>query len=184
MKLTPRDRRAFVLGAAGLAAIALVSYVVLPMAERWQLARAQIEDGRARRTRLQSDLGVLLRQRERLVEAYGPAAGRPLEGAEQTRIAFLKAVQDLLRNAGLQEPNLQPQAPRTVSELPGVQMLSVQAGGKCQLPQLAKCLAELRKADRLIVVDRLTATANPKQPGQLEVTLVLATLARQEKSGL
>jgi type II secretory pathway component PulM len=174
MNLLPRDRRAILLG-AGVLVLVLVVYWLAD----WGEARAHIPAGRTNLEKLESAMRRLLRQREHVAAAYGPAAGRPLEGIETAKITLLKAVQDALRG-GIQDPNYQPQPARAAQELPGVQLVPLRVTGKCRLPQLTKCLSDLRQADTLVFVDQIDLSGNEKQPGQLEVTLILATLARQE----
>ncbi len=179
MTLSPRDRRAVILGGAALAALAIGYWVVVPWLGDWADARDSIGVGRARLEEVESKLRRLAGQRERLAEAFGPGACRPLEGVEATRIGFLKTVQDACRSAGIGELNCQPQPTRPLRELPEAQLVSIQVSGKCQIGQLARCLAALRACERVTLVDRLVAAGNERQPGQLEVTLVLATLARK-----
>lgn len=181
MKLTSRDKRAVVLGLAGLVLLGLVRWTVIPWAGDWADARGRIPASRARLGDLQTKMAKVIQQREELEETYGPSAGKALDNVENTRISLLNAVQGVVRSGGFQNPSYQPQPARAIPEVPGVQLVPLQVTGKCQLPQLAKCLADIRKSDTLIVVDRVVANGNEKQPGQLEVTLLLATLARQEK---
>jgi hypothetical protein len=174
VRLSPRDRRGTLLGAGALALILVVYFLI-----DWAQTRAGMPEARENLTRLEARMRRLLGRREHLAEMYGPAANKPLEGTEAARIALLKTAQDLFRGS-VQEPSYQPQPARAVQEAPGVYLLPLRLSGKCQLPQLAKCLSEMRKTDSLVFLDQITLSGNEKQPGQLEVTLVLATLARQE----
>ena len=61
-------------------------------------------------------------------------------------------------------------------------IVRIELRGKCKLPQLVKCLAELRKAEMLLFAERLSANNSTKKPGELDVTLVLATLAEQKEN--
>lgn len=181
MTLTARDKKAILLGASVLGAILLVRLALAPWVGSWGRARGQIASSRGEVTELRTKMRRLLRLRDRLVETYGQAAAKPLEDLEPTRIAFLEGVQKALSAGGMGYQSIEPQSVRLVRDLPGIALVQFQVRSSCKLPQLAKSLAEMRKAKKLIIVDRLVVSGRPKKPGELEVTLVLATLARQEK---
>lgn len=178
MKLSPRDRRTAVLGLAGLLVIIAARLLVIPWVDGWAAAREQIAADRHRLDELQRSITRVLGQRGRLAARYGPAASKSLKDVEQARIGLLKAARDVLTANGL-KPTYTPQPPRSVKKIPGVRFLPLRVRSKCNLSQLTKCLADMRNADTLIIVDRLSITNNEKKPGQLEMTMILATLARQ-----
>lgn len=183
MALVTRDRRAILLGASALGLILLVRFALVPWIESWSEARAGIASAREEVGQLRTKMRKLLILRERLVGTHGAAAAKPLEDLEATRIAFLAAVQKALGAGGMQYRSIDPQSVKSLRDLPGIVLLQLQVKANCQLSQLAKTLAEMQKAERLIIVDRVTASGQEKKPGKLEVTLVLATLAEQEKQG-
>lgn len=183
MNLTARDRQAIVLGASALAVLLVGYFLLLPWLEDWGRARQSAPADRACLSDLEGKIVKLLAQRQRLAERYGPAAARPLENVEKTRLAFLQAVQGAVRNGGLQDPACQPQPPKAAPGLPGVQLLPLLVTGKTQTPQLARCLEELRKTECLVLIDQVSVTGNDKQPGQLAVSLTLVTLAAGERAG-
>jgi hypothetical protein len=183
MKLSWRDRRAVLVGAAALLAVFLVRYALIPWIHSWQAARGRVAAARAELDDVRSTMQRLLRVRDRTLATYGQAVAKPLEDVEATRIAFLKTVQDVLRAGGVEYKSIDPQPTKALRELPGVEWVPCEVKGSCQLAQLAKCLAELRKAEKLVIVDRITASGGEKEPGKLEVSLVLATLAEQGKAG-
>ena len=58
--------------------------------------------------------------------------------------------------------------------------MSVKASGG--LNQLAKCLAEMRQRDQLILVENLTASSVADKPENLNVSMVLTTTARLDET--
>ncbi len=183
MTLSPRDRRALLLGAAGLMVICAARFVVIPWTDSWAAAREQIVTNQQQLGELERSIRRVLGQQGRLAETYGPAVNNPLQDLETARISLFKEVQEVLKTAGFTPTDYQPRPCRPLREIPGVEIVPLQVRGKCKLPQLAKCLDGMRKADTLVIVDRLSVANDEKKPGQLEVTMVLATLAEQRKAG-
>ena len=180
MNISTRDRRALVIGGAALAAIVVVKFAVMPWVDHWLDTRESIQNARATLKDCETKLRKLSQLNTRLTPTYGPAIEEPLTDMESTRVRFHKVVQDVLKAGGFQMQSLQPQATRSIRKhVPGVAVLPVRVVGKCQLPQLAKCLAQVRAAPCLIIVDRVIVTSDPKNPSQLSVTMVLATLAEE-----
>jgi hypothetical protein len=183
MNLTPRDRRAVLLGSIALAAILVVRFAVVPWWDSWRQARDRTEACRAQLTRLGVDLSKLASYQDTAVKLYGPSVLEPLKPSEAARIAFTKTVQDVLRAGGINFESITPQPSRDVPDLPDdVELLPLQVKGKCEVAQLAKCLAGMPKATMPVIVDRIQVTNSPTKPGQLEVTMVLATLAQRERN--
>ena len=180
MKMSSRDKRALILGAAGLAAILLLRFAAIPLAESWSLAREQASDSRIQLTNLELKISRVLNQRARLEKIYGPAVNLPLQDLEAARVSLFKATQDVLKKNGFKAEDYQPQPAKRIREIPGLQLVSLQVRGKCKLNQLTKCLAGLRKVETLTIVDRLSIVNNEKKPGELEITLLLVTLAEQQ----
>ncbi len=180
-QLTPRDRRAILLGAGALVLVVLVRWVLVPWGMSWQQARQDIGIARAQLAGLENQVRRHLSQRERLTAMYGSAVAKPLEDVEPATLRFVEAVQGVMGRSGMRDPAYQPQQARGVPGAPGVEMVTLRMTGRCQLPQLARCLAELRQADSLIVVDSLVASGDPRQQGQVEVTMLLSTPARTDR---
>jgi len=184
MNLSPRDRRAIVLGAGVLAAVLVVKCAVIPWIDSWTSAREDIGSANAELARLRGRILHVLTQRKHLEELYGRAASKPPEDLKTAKLNLLAAAQDILKSSGFQATGgYMPQPGRPVRSVPGMELVALEVRGKCKLPQLAKCLAAMQKAKTLIFVDRLTATNDEKKPGQLEVRLVLATLADGGRAG-
>jgi len=182
MKLSRRDRRAVILGLIALAGILFVRFGVVPFWDSWRRGRDEAGSARAQLSQLEVDLRRLANLQDESVKRYGPSVLEALKPSESARIAFTKTVQDVLRSGGISFQSITPQQPRDVRELDGVELLPFQIKGKCAVPQLAKCLAGMRKATMPVIVDQIQVTNQPKKPGQLEVTMVLATLAKRERN--
>jgi len=180
MNISSRDRRAMVVGGVALAAILVVKFAVMPWAYQWLDTRDDIRQVRDTLASYETRFKRLEVLNKRLVLTYGKAVGEPLEDIELTRVRFHKVVQDVLKAAGFKMESLQPQAARSIRKrVPGVAVFPIRVVGKCQIQQLAKCLAQVRAAPCLIIVDRVNVTSDPKNPSQLSVTMVLAALAEE-----
>jgi hypothetical protein len=128
-------------------------------------------------------MAQVLQQQARLKRQFGAAATQPVAADEPTAQRNLyEAAQDVLKAGGLQVTGYEPQRPRRLGQLADVAFMPLQVRGKCNTEQLTKCLAGLRQAKTLVVVDHLAVTSDPKQPDQLDVTMVLCTLVRQARS--
>lgn len=183
MKLSQRDKRTVMLGAAVLAGIVLVRLTFVPWLEGWMDARDRSAAARGELNDLQRHVSKMLGQRGRLEPIYGAGVARPLEDIQTARASLFQAAQDVLKANGFSPSDYAPQPPRPVKQVPRAVLVSLQVRGQCQLPQLASCLARLRDARTLVIVDRVSAVGNEKQPGQLEVTMVLTTLADEGRAG-
>jgi hypothetical protein len=136
---------------------------------------------------LQAKTTRYLLARERLLENYGPGAAKPLEDLQAAQINLVQAISEALKAGGLSLQGLQPQGQKPVKELPGAVQVSFQVKTSGQLAQLARSLEAMQKAQTLIIAEQVTAAGNdgapPKTPGQLELNLVLSTLARAPSAG-
>ena len=178
--MTPRDRRAILLGAGLCWWWSSCGGCCCPGLTSWQQARQDIAAARSQLETLESQVRKHLSQRDRLTAMYGSAVAKPLEDMEPATLRFVQAVQGVMGRSGIRDPAYQPQQPRGVPGAPGVEMVTLRMTGRCQLPQLARCLADLRRADSLIVVDSLVANNDPRTQGQVEVTMLLSTPAKTE----
>ena len=177
--LSQRDRRAVIFGVAALLAVVVVRWGVVPFIGSWQQAREEAAVNAQHLSSLEDQLRSLLGQRQRLEDMYGSGVRKPLEGLEAATLKFNQAVQTVVRESGIREAKYTPQSPKPLPELRGVQTIGMRVAGQCQLPQLTKCLSDLRKADSLIIVDSFTVSSDESKPGNLDVTFVLATLTSQ-----
>lgn len=178
LNLSPRDRRAMVLGLVALGAIAVARFALIPFVDSWLAARDQLRADRQAAGEVQVRLARAIGQQGRLANRYGPAVGKGLQDVESARMSLFSAVQQVTTSSGLKPEVYQPLPDRAIRELPGVRLVPLEVRGKCQADQVVACLAALARSDTLLLVDRLAVTGDDKGSGQVEVTMVLATLAR------
>jgi hypothetical protein len=175
--MNPRDRRAAWLIAAA-AVLAVVWLAVAPVARSWSGARSRIDANKDRIEVLRSRLDKWRFERDRLAVEYGPSIEAPPLSADDTRLKFLKTLQDTLLAGGVQVQSIRPQATRPVKEIAGLSLATFQVTGKCQVAQLAQALARLTELPNLALMDRLSVDVDEAQPGLLNVTMQIGTLAR------
>lgn len=180
MNLSARDRRAVIVGGVALGVIVVVKFALIPWLDHWGDIRNRSDQARATLTEYGDKSNRLTSLHERLTQTYGQAVGQPLDDVQAAKISFHKVVQDVVQTSGLRLESMQPQVVRSIrKQVPGVALLPVRVVAKCQMQQLAKLLAELRKATCLIVVERLDVNSDPQKPTELSVTMVLATVAEE-----
>ena len=184
MTFSPRDRRAILLGAAGLLIILIARLAVIPWIDSWRAARREIAEARAQLDYTQHQVRRILGQRRRLEQIYGQAVSKPLENRQSALNRLTRVVQDVFKAGGFKATDYKSQRCRSLPEVPGVEIVPLQVRGKCKLPQLVKCLAAMRNAETLILVDWFSVANDEKKPGELEITMMLATLAEKEKAKL
>ena len=182
MTLSPRDRRAILFGAVALLIILATRLLVMPWIDSWRTARDEMAISRKQLNDIQKQMQRVLWQRQRLEEIYGPAVKNDLEDRQTAQLALIKAVQDVFKTAGIKLTDYQPQRARTLKEIPDVQFVPLQIRGKCKLPQLTKCFVTMRDNKTLIIVESFSITNNEKKPGELEISMIVSTLAEQEKA--
>ena len=184
MTLSPRDRRAILLGVVALLIIVAARLVVIPWIDGWRSAREDMTSTRSQLSNIQRQMQRVLWQRQRLEEIYGPGVKNTLKDRQAAQLSLIKAVQVVFKAGGVKLTDYQPQRPRTLKEIPDVQIVPLQIRGKCKLPQLTKCFVAMRDNQTLIIVESFSITNNEKKPGELEITMIVSTLAEQEKAKL
>lgn len=177
MNLSARDRRAIIVGLALLAALGLARFALWPWLDHWRGLRAEHRTAQERLTRLERRVRHLDQLEGRLRETHGPGVGRTLQGLDRTRVTFPQTVQTILEASGFNGEAINAQSARKAGRIKGVLLVPLQIRGKCDIGQLARLLAEARKTDVLVLVDRLQVDANPQKRAELNVNVVLATLA-------
>ena len=182
MNLSPRDRRAVLIGAATLLIVLAANYLLMPWIDSWSNAREQIAQDRRQLTHIQRQIRTVLWQRERLEQLYGPAVKEPLEDRQTAQLNLIKAVQDVFKSGGVKLSDYQPQRSRPLSEVPGVEVIPLQIRGKCNLSQLTKCLSAMQEGKMLMVVESFSIANNLKKPGELEISMTISTLAQQPEA--
>ena len=178
MNLTPRDRRAILLGAATLAVVLGVYFVVMPIFASWQDARARIVAAQAELSELETDAKRRASQRRRLMALIGPGVVEPPMLVPEAELQFVETVEEAVQASGLNVSSVRPQSVRRTRDLQGMSLVGVGLEAKCKPQQLVDCLTKLHGLDQLILVERLN-TNNTDGKGSLEVSMVLTTIARE-----
>ena len=183
MNLSNRDKRAVRIGAIGLAVILVAKLFVIPWMASWSDARRRIASADQQIEQLQRPIRRALGLQKHLERLYGPGVNRPCQDIEAANLSLMKVAGQLEKSGGMKPTSNVPQRGRRLTDVPGVELVLLQIRGKCKLQQLSKTLAALLTSETLVFVERLSVTNDQKKPGQLDVTLVLATLAErgQEK---
>ena len=180
MTLSPRDRRAVLLGGGTILLVVVYLYALSPWLASWSAARADVETAAINRAAADTDrarAAAILRQ---LGAYYGGGLATPLPPVAEVRVGFVKTVQELLKSNGLESKDLRSQPLQPIRETPGIGLVALEV--ECQGPvsSLMKTLAKLGQADRPIVVQRLRTEPDPQRPDQMRVSMTLATFAKLE----
>lgn len=181
MSLSRRDRRAIALGALVLVVLLAWRFGATDAVGQWRGARQRIDTSERQAERLGHRLASLERASRKLQETRGQAALEAPLPAERAGVRLTAAAQELLASAGMKIESITLQGSRSVRDLEGVDELTVQLRGECKADKLTECLAKLRKAEVLLIVDSLNVNNNEQKPGELSVTMVLATLVEGGK---
>ncbi len=184
MTFSPRDRRAIIIGVVALLVLVAVRLVAVPWIDSWREARDEMAQARTQLNDIQKQVHRVLWQRNRLEEVYGPAVTKPLEDRQAAQLSLIKAVQDVFKAGGVKLTDYQPQRARTLKDIPNVEVVPLQIRGKCNLSQLTKCFVAMRTGQKLIIVESFSVTNNEKKPGELELTMIVSTLAQQQEAKL
>jgi hypothetical protein len=172
-----RDRRAVILGGSALAMIAAIWLIVLPVCSTWADTRDRADQSRKSLDNIAEQTRRLIAMDRQLEPSLGAAVKKPLVGLSAARTQLVKNLIDLHNNCGAQISSMQPEAPRTIQEVPGVVRLTVQVQSMCQPSQLVQLLAGARNNPDLLLLDRIETTGGM---GQMNVTMVWSTLAKSE----
>ncbi|MBN1554201.1 MAG: type II secretion system protein M [Phycisphaerae bacterium] len=181
-QLSSRDRRAVLIGGIALGAIVLMRLTIIPFADSWADARNRSRTNGEELTQLNRSLRRAVGQRERLARKYGPGIRQSLVNEQAAAMNLFQSAKDVFSAGGIRLTEYQPQRSRPVREIPNVSLVTLQVKGQGDLPKLAKCLHQMTRAKNLMFVQSMNITNNEKQPGQLDVTLLLATLAEMKKN--
>lgn len=177
MNLTDRDRRAITLGGIGLGAL-LVIFLVVLFVDSWTAARQEVSNHHEQLERTNRKLQRFLSQRSRLTKRFGVNITKPLSDISAAKVNLFDAAQEVFKASGIKITVYRPQRSRPIRDIPGVEIVTLRANGKCQLSQLVKCLQKFSTAKHLVFVDSLQITHNDKNTGPFKVTMVLATLGK------
>ena len=184
MTFSTRDRRAILIGAVALLIILTARLLVMPWIDSWLEAREQMAQTSTQLNDVQRQVRRVLWQRQRLEERYGPAVKEPLHDRQTAQLNLFKAVQDVFKAGGVKLSAYQPQLSRPLPKVPGVQIVPLQIRGKCKVSQLTKCFVAMRQGQTLLIVESFSVINNEKKPGELEITMIVSTLAQQQEAKL
>lgn len=179
MNLTKKDKRAIRICVIALAAILVAKLLVIPWLDRWSEARLRIASADQQIEQLQRPIRRALGLQKHLERLYGPGVNQPCQDIETANLSLMKTAGKFAKSGGMKPSSNVPQRGRRLTNVPGVEIVLLQIRGKCDLQKLSKTLAALLKSETLVFVERLSVTNDQKKPGQLDVTLVLATLAER-----
>ena len=114
MNLSIRDKRAIKIGGGGLAAVAVLAFIVIPICRAGTRTARPYSRLRGRRSKSKSaQMDQLLHQQARLKKQYGSAATHPVvSDAQKAHRNLYEATQDVLKASGLQVTAYEPQRPR------------------------------------------------------------------------
>ena len=97
MTLSPRDRRAILLGAVGLLIILAGRFVLLPWIDSWKDARRSIAEARVELGEAERQIYRVLGQRRRLEKIYGPAVNKALDNRQSAQVKLIEGVQEVFK---------------------------------------------------------------------------------------
>ena len=180
MNTADRNRRAIRMGLIVLICLAIGQFIVLPWLDHWRDARHRITGAREELKELEAQVRRVWAHRKGLDDALGPAATKPLPNAEEAQVRAIKAAGQVLQMSGMQVISVRPSPLRPLREVPGVAVASIQVEGQGMFMQIPQCLAALRDAEPLLLVEKLTIGPSQRQPGYMAMTVILGAPARQE----
>ena len=178
MTITERDRRTLIVGGIILAVMLVTYFGVIPFAGSWAEARQLIAAARAELTLHEHRTISQSVRHARLAEHFGRGVDAPLPSLDEARLSLVNDVEAALKAANVEIENVAPQPGRPLRDAGHITRLAVSVDTTCDLADLARALARLEAAERLILVERINASAVENRPGRVSASLTLATLAR------
>lgn len=180
MTMSQRDRRAILLGSGAILFVAGYLYVVSPWLQSWSDARQRLQLAETQRAALVAEDARLESLRRTLGPFYGSGLGTPLPPVAEVRVGFVKTVQELLKQNGLESRDVRSQPLQPLREVPGVGLVALEVDCQGQVQGLMQALTKLSQAERPIVVQRMNVEPDTQRPDQMRVSLTLATFAKLE----
>ena len=162
--------------------ILAVNFLLIPWIDSWFQARQQMTSTRTQLNDVQRQVRRVLWQRQRVEDLYGPAVKEPLHDRQTAQLNLIKTVQDVFKSGGVKLTDYQPQRSRPLLDVPGVLVVPLQIRGKCNVSQLTKCFVAMHEGKTLIMVESFSISNNEKKPGELEITMIVSTLAQQQEA--
>jgi len=153
--MSPRDRRAVIIGGALVIFAAGWRFAVEPVMTQWRDAREQAEVQRAMVSAIEHRASRLDAMQQRLETKLGPGVAKPIRHVEDARLNFPREVQEMLQKAGMKITRVELQGVRKLREAPGVSMLSIRLEGATNGIATPKVLMQLQTSETLMIVDDL-----------------------------
>lgn len=168
-------------GGVLIGAAVLGRFVLMPVVDQWQQARAAIVTYDAQLEDLERRVDRRDAAVRRLREKFGPGIEKDLLDVDAARVEFPRVVQETLAGQGFKLDNIRVQRVQRLREAPGVALVTLLVQGECEAGQIPKMLAALRGSEMLMLVDRVDLTmAKPGEREKWTASLTLATPALQE----
>lgn len=182
MAMTSREKQVVFTGAGVIVIGLLIKFAIMPFFDHWSSLRTTVSDYEQHVQHVEQKLNrkdaIVDRQKIR----FGPGVGAPLKPVEQVQIEFPQAVQKALAAGGLGVSSVEPQGVRKLRTTPGVVMVSTRVRCAGRPDSLPKALAEIQKADSLIIVDSFDlAMTKPGDRKNWSVTMLVSTPALEAK---
>jgi hypothetical protein len=169
-RLSARERRVVIGGAAVSAAALALVLIVLPFLDRWTSREAAIDARREQLGRLESLLRgeqTIRRALELQQRAQAPLRSRLITGA--TPAVAASALQVLVQGYGDRSQVTLDRIDVVAQPRPGEEGLSdipVQLSGQADIYGLADMLSSLQHGEKLLVIDEVRVTADANAGGQ------------------
>ncbi|MEM7624205.1 MAG: hypothetical protein AAF333_01110 [Planctomycetota bacterium] len=180
--MSPRDRRALILGGLFIAVAVLYRVVLSPVMGQWGEARAAAEARSTMVERFEEQLERRDKIRGRLEPRFGLGVHDALRTVDEARVAFPRSVQEAIGRGGATAKQVEVQGVRRLRDVPGVDLLSLRVQVDCQAPVIPQLFSELCRADVPVIVESVSLVM--PQPGQRQnwqANLVLSTPAKRQE---
>lgn len=169
-KLNPKDVRALKLGAAGIAAI-IVLLFILELNERWTKASASFD---AMNTKL-STLAALdiTETKYAALRSIVPVFKMPVE-KEIQKYLFMDSLNEQFKKAGINNQPWEELGGKSKMQT-GYEVLRLNTSGKCNINQLFDLLTNLKENPYLIGIEELTINCDTKNQQQADFEITVST---------
>lgn len=179
--MSPRDRRALILGGLLIGVAVLYRVVLSPVVDVWQEARAAAELQSAMVERFEEQIETREKIRRRLEVRFGPGVHDTLRTVDEARVAFPRSVQEAINRGGATAKQVEVQGVRRLRDVAGVDLLLLRVQVECEAPMIPKIFSELRRADVPVVVESVgLVMSQPGQRQKWQANLVLSTPTKRQ----
>jgi hypothetical protein len=177
-RLSPKDQRAVTIGA--VLAVLILIYVLADnlWLDHWADVRAQLEQNRQKLEEIGLDDSPGSQVRRDLRLRAVPAFEMPRNEDEQ-RLIFVRKFSEQVQKAGIKLTTMpQYQTHTSVEANLGLKVLRLHCRGKCNFSQTLNLLAGLYENPYLVGIEDFQLKCDPKNRQEVEITLIVSTLAR------